>query len=157
MAIYRSSRAGDEPPKHQPEFIYIDERQERAKRAESLQKASGAYIEKLQLIDNRKIPFIFRFLSLLWSFAFAAGAALLFVLCVVLFPIAILLFFRWERLNAFIKRQWTLMGKLLVFSIGTLIATVNPPYGFGIIVLYFVLRGEDIENNALMRLIKPVK
>lgn len=157
MAIYRTPRSGDEQPKHHPQFIYIDETKERAKRQESLHKGKAEYIEKLQRLDSRKYPFIFRFLSLLWCFAFAAGAVLLFLLVVLLMPIALLLLLRYRRLNAYIQKQWSLMCKLVVFAFGSLFAVVNPPYGFGIIILFFMLKGEDAQNNPLLRLIIPIK
>jgi hypothetical protein len=158
VAIYRSSNSNDKQPRHKPEFIYVDEQQERVKRSEMLHDARGDYYEKLQHIENFKYPaLVLRLLTLVWSVIFALSALLLSAGVVFTTALAVLCLFRSAKFNAWRKKVWDFFRKSLVFSLGTFIATLSPPFGFGVIVLYFMLRGEDAEKNEFMRLINPVK
>lgn len=154
MAIYRSD---NNKPQHRPEFIYIDERKERERREEVLSDKRSNYFTKLQEIDNIKYPFYMRIFTVIWSVLFALGAIAALVAFMGVFLCAALCLFRWQRCNSVLAKLSDNFYKLLVFSLGTFIGTVSPPFGFGIIVLYFMLRGEDVENSIFMRFLQSRK
>ena len=88
---------------------------------------------------------------------FAMGALLLGLGAVVAAFLATLLFFQSEKVNGLVKSLWGLYRKALVYSLGTFAATFSPSFGFGIIVLYYMLRGESMEGDPFMRMVNPVR
>lgn len=61
---------------------------------------------------------------------------------------------KFEPFNKQTIRYWKQLKKAVVIALGLFIATLSPAFGFGMILLYFVLQGEEINNSFLNQMMK---
>lgn len=149
------SEKNEEPEKFEgklPDAIYVDDVHQYEKR----QGFSGKmeYFEKIQKIEKGGYPFFLRIVTALggtlifvWSFFLAAFAAFITLLAAVCF-------FASDELNQNMRNLWKMFGRMCVFSLSLIIATFAPAFGFGMIALYMMMNGENVEASFMSRILK---
>lgn len=138
--------------KHKPEFIYLDEHSEQYWEGET--QGHAEYFESLNQLGKAHYPFTLRLFTFAASLVLGVCAIALLAASIVSFALSGLFLRTNEGLNATCRRYFGVFQKLVVFSLGTLIATFSPPLGLGMIVLFFMIRGEQIESNFISRFVK---
>lgn len=124
---------------HHPEFIVVTEEYKESSSGGEYKYQSSATFEPFEKLRDVKPSFIVRFACLFSSMIlFAAafcGVFILLGLCVlVLISLA-----QVPSLNQFAKNYWSMLRKVFVTALGLFVAVFSPVFGFGIIILYFVL------------------
>lgn len=167
MVIYRlppdsdapknsSSKKEKEEIHHVPEFVYIDD--EDTYEYESTfsgMREKGS--DSLQDLVKRRYPAKLRVITF-----FISLLALLFT-CVTLIFLTLyvclsgLLLFQNDRLNFYLKKCFNVFKKSLVFFLGFFVATLSPGFGFGIIILYFIMQGEKMSDPVMGRIFQMYK
>lgn len=136
-----------------PDFIITDDEQEYAYGSHG--HAGSARQQEEELLKlKRKNPVALRLLCLLGLFF-----CLIFVVIVALWlafmgALAALFLFRNENINRSIFRFLKLIQNSLVITFGLLVALFSPVLGFGLLILYFSLKGETKDCDLLRRMLK---
>lgn len=128
-----------------PPFVIIDDRQQTE---ESLESSSEAAAE------TPKSPFSMRFLcflGLIFCLIFGTG---MFLMSLVSTLIATISLFRNKELNQTVKQFWKLSTHTLIAGLGFVLGIISPTLGLGLIVLYFSVTGEVVDNSLLHSIIK---
>jgi len=152
--------SGEEPEKDKeyklPEFVFVDETEEKRERYSRFE-GSEEYFEPFERLERASYPFVLR----LFTFAIAAGliAGGIIVVCGLAFSlgIAAICFFQVEPFNVVATRLWNALRKIAVISMGLFTATISPAFGFSMIMVYFLLRGEAESNALLNRILQQMQ
>jgi hypothetical protein len=139
-------KAQKRPQGKLPEFIFIDEGEEKQELPH--RKSSFPY-EEISRLKGVKYPFFLRMFSL-----FASILALLWawgaLLCTLgLGAVALITVGQWKEVNELIPIYWKVLKRAMVFFIGCLVGVFSPTLGFGFVLLYFMLRGETMNRNSM--------
>lgn len=148
----------DSPPPHihhHPQFIFIEEE----KFQESHSQRSGAASEgssvALEQLGNLRYSWHVRLTALV--FAVIAVVALFFALVLLLFSALGVCctggFYTPARRLLSRMSHWC--RKAAVLALGFVVAILSPAFGFAIIVLYFILAGERLNQELLQRMMHP--
>lgn len=145
----------EEPEKFEgklPDAIYVDDVHQYEKRKTFSGKME--YFEKIQKIEKGGYPFFLRIITavggtliLVWSLLLAVFTAFITVLVAVCF-------FASDQLNQNVKNLWKMLGRMCVFSLSLFIASFAPAFGFGVIALYMMMNGENVEASFMSRILK---
>lgn len=146
------------PPQytHHPEFVIIDDgnhRQQTSSRASSGSQKVPPFTSIEQLSEAHyplSIRLLCTLLSLLMVFSSIAAAILtgIFALGVV-FTLG-----KHEYTRNLFDYFWGWWRKTLVLALGFFVAFFSPPFGFSIIIIYFVLMGEKLNQELLRRVMQ---
>jgi hypothetical protein len=138
----------EEKPKKvlEPEYEILDGKQDENIKDNS-KTQQGEYVDVLSSLRQHHFPFAIRILIFLTVIGIAVAALFAAVLALINTALAGILFFQNEQINIQMRKSWRNVGKLLVFTLGLIIAVFNPPFGFGIIVIYLMLRGENLNSS----------
>ncbi len=145
-------KSEETPHIHKPKFIIIED--------EFVKGSAGTWEEgpkegpysPFQGLSDVKFSLSLRIISL--------GLSLLLILSTLVVTIATLFcgllklitFGRIKRVDDLFTNCYSLMRKSLVLTIGLFIATFSPSFGFAIIIIYFLMIGEKLNQDLLRRL-----
>ena len=174
MIKFRSSSEGEEKnddPK-KPEYIILEgERDQQSQESSFRNQSFGSgsawdkfssekshetmeepYIESFQKLENLKFPLMLRVLSLIGSlFVFFISLFVLVGVGISLF-FALITFFSNVEVNNSLKKTLYGFKKITAIWFGLFIASISPPLGFGLILLYFMLHKEKMNNAFFSRI-----
>lgn len=140
---------GEETPFKRPEFIIIDPRQ--GKNQSTSTDSDQSQKEEPQ---SSKSPISLRFLCVLGLiFCLIFGLGIL-IWSIALTFLAALSLFRNQNLNQGVRSFWKLYTNTVITGLGFALGIISPTIGLGLIVLYFSVTGEIIENSILHKVIK---
>ena len=143
---------GEETPFKRPEFIIIDPRQ--GKNSDSSQKPNNPFQSQKEEPQSSKSPISLRFLCVLGLiFCLIFGLGIL-IWSIALTFLAALSLFRNQNLNQGVRSFWKLYTNTVITGLGFALGIISPTIGLGLIVLYFSVTGEIIENSILHKVIK---
>lgn len=142
----------DSTKRNEPEIIYIDDISIEPELEESTAQEQF-YSSIHELGKGKHYPLFMRILTF-----FASLALLILLPFFMLFAaahglVAGLVLFRNSASNAKARYYWKQLKKTIAVTLGLLIATISPSFGFGIIILYFLIQGEEIQNSFLNQVI----
>lgn len=131
--------------REKPEFIVIEEPDE----AESKE-----YYHSFMSLERSHYSPLVRFFFFLGSFLIVCFSFLLLILSVFYLVLNAATFFQVASFKQQLIRIWGRYKTVLVFSLGLFIATLSPPFGFSIILVYFMLQGQRLENTMMSRFMR---
>lgn len=149
------NKNGGMTPQKLPEFIYIDDIQIEPDQEESRKSTREENLyASINELEKARYPWLLRVLTFFASLVLVVVIPILLivVLCNALFAFGLL--WKFEPFNKQTIRYWKQLKKAVVIALGLFIATLSPAFGFGMILLYFVLQGEEINNNFLNQMMK---
>jgi hypothetical protein len=135
-----------------PEFIFVD-----VDRESEAQKTSGfeeQYFRSFQALKHKdssislRITCLLGALLLLVTLMFAIPFLLLFLL------FNVLTFFKIQSFWAQTKKLWLYLKRALVMALGFSVAVFSPSFGVTLIMIYFLLQGQKMENHFMMKLMR---
>jgi hypothetical protein len=160
MAIYRfPSESGKEDSTSNqekrfegklPDYIYVDEKSDEKTKGDFGEK----YFTSLNNLNARTYPFALRLMTLFGAIILGFWMFLLGACLGVLALVSAVFFFQWKELNQLTHRFSKIVCRLFAISLSLLVATWDPAFGFGIILLYFMLQGEKLETGFMGRILK---
>lgn len=143
MTIYKFPEENKE--KHNPEYVVIDE-------IEGGPFEHNETISSFNRLKEIPAPFGLRLFFLLSSILLAFLTLLLFSFTLLFSLLSFAFFKKWQSLNELSSKLYRGFEKAGVFFLGMFIATFSPPFGIGIVILYFFLKGEALESDFLNNL-----
>lgn len=138
----------EEKPHMRPQFIYIDEQHEWRQEGD-FTGGEHDYIHSFEKLRKGKYPLALRITTFVVSFWCLFAAILVFLIFLMGVVLGVVTLFRVEGINMRIRYLWNGVAKLLVFGCGLFVASFNPPYGIGLVLLYFMMKGQEL--NARLR------
>ncbi|MBS4168763.1 hypothetical protein [Parachlamydia sp. AcF125] len=148
-------QTGGSTPQKLPEFIYIEDLQRGAEQ-EEIRKNPGEekLYSSINQLEKKHYPWVLRAITFFASLFLlvAIPFLLVVVLCNALFAVGLL--GKFEPFNRQTIRYWKQLKKATVIALGLFTATLSPAFGFGIILMYFVLQGEELNNSFLEQMMK---
>lgn len=154
MVIEKFPPSGeDESAPKKPDVIYIEdiEVQDVRQKQEQEPKRDALY-ESFVHMENSKYPNVVRVFTLIAAVGFFLFSFLALAFVAFHLALAAITFFQSNEINQSLKKSWSGYNTLLVFTLGCLIATFTPAFGFGIILVYFAVKGKKLENSLLGRI-----
>lgn len=137
----------NENPK-KPDIIYVDAiDDEEVKKGYEEQR----YWSSIRELKNAHFPFGLRILAVFVGSFAAVIAALVFVGAVVWFGISLIAFRQSPSFNAQADKAWKLTRKCTLIAFGSLLTIFNPALGIGLVILYFMINGEEVNSMILKR------
>lgn len=136
-----------EPKK--PEFIFVGEQEEHQDVEYSEFVERERIFQQFKKLDKASYPFFLRILTLVGSVLMFVVAIIPLAMTLVYLAFCIVSFFQVKSLTGLLKRVWSNFQKVIVMGIGFLIATFMPPLGFGFILLYVMLQGEELKGDRM--------
>lgn len=137
----------DSTTRRDPEIIYIDEVSIEPELEESTDH--GQLYNSINQLEKVHYPFFLRLITFFASLALLILLPLFALFVAAHGLIAGLLVFKNPTSNAKAWYYWKQLKKTAAVMLSLLIATISPSFGFGMIILYFVLQGEEIHNSFL--------
>lgn len=143
----------DESAPKKPDVIYIEdiEVQDVRQNQEQEPKRDALY-DSFVHMENSKYPNAVRIFTLIAAAGFFLFSFLALAFVAFHLALAVITFFQSNEINQSLKKSWSGYNTLLVFTLGCLIATFTPAFGFGIILVYFAVKGKKLENSLLGRI-----
>lgn len=134
-----------------PDYIYVDESPE-----ENPWGDKEEYYQTIHKLTGQTYSWGLRVFC-----AFAAIVAWLYVLLMLLLSgitgaIAAVALFSSPAINAKFYRFLKLLCRGSAVFLGTFVAIFSPTFGFGILILYFMLQGEKMDERILSRFVHTV-
>lgn len=154
MVIEKFPPQEDEPAPKKPDFIYIEDVEVQDVRGQQQQQEPkrDALYESFVHMENSKYPNVIRVFTLLAAAGFFLFSFLALAFVAFHLALAVLTLFQSDEVNKALKKSWSGYNTLLVFTLGCLIATFSPAFGFGVILVYFAVKGKKLENSLLGRI-----
>lgn len=130
-----------------PKIIILDPSME-----ENAERGEGEYKQAIHQLSGQKFPMVFRFFALFVSMILMIVT--LFLLASTLIAVATVLITLGmnKQLIRTMHAFWGMFKKMVVFTLGFVIAIFNPPFGIGVVTLYFMMRGESLDSNVAGRM-----
>lgn len=136
-----------------PEFIILDDTQEFIRGGHQQYRIPE---EELLTQEPSRSPLAIRILCLVGLFFSVLVAAGLLVGAIVSVLVATVCLFMNHTANDRVVRFWTLFRHAVVIIVGLLIALFSPTLGFGLLILYFSMKGTSRDREVLKRALKKV-
>jgi hypothetical protein len=138
-----------EEPIHQPEFIILDGNAE----PES-QSSQREYFEALNRLESKHYPLSLRFMLLLAAIAVIFVVLFYILASVMAWLVACLTFFSLETQVDHLHKTWKACKRLTVVALGLVVAIFSPAFGLGMMLLYFLMHGENINEGIIGRVFR---
>lgn len=132
-----------------PDFIYVDEVHQR----ENELGTKPNYFENLKKINKSNYPFFLRILTLFVAFILLFWMICISFILVIVSLFSIVTFFKVDQLNNYLKQFWKLLRRISAFCLALFVATLSPSFGLGILTLYLMMQGENLESSFMSRIL----
>jgi hypothetical protein len=151
--INKSNEEREDKKIRKPEFIIIEDDNSREDGIFS-GPASAQLFDSLKKLRKMKTPWFLRVCTIIVSASSLIIASSLACILIVSLLLSFICLRQWKHLNFLIEKGWMVCKYLLVTSLGTFIATLYPSFGFGTILLYFLMIGQGLDSNLMKRFMK---
>jgi hypothetical protein len=143
------------PPENEqrelPEFIYIETENHEEQGSRGYQEEFRASFDKM---EGRNYPFSVRLVCLISALFLLFAVLLTTPFLLVFFLINLVTVFQltafWERT----KQLWNAYRKLFVTLLGLFVAVFSPAFGLSIIMMYFMMRGQQSDQQWVSRIME---
>jgi ABC-type Fe3+ transport system permease subunit len=132
-----------------PDLIILDDEQEKQGNQDK-----GASFEEQQAQSAPQSSISLRFfcvLGLIFCLVFGLG---IFLWALILTFLTLVTFLQNHQLNRSVKTFWRLCLNTLIAGLGFTIGIISPTIGLGLLVLYFSLTGEVVDNHLLRKILR---
>lgn len=131
-----------------PEIIYLDASyEEEAEKGYEQQR----YWSAIGDLRKAHFPLGLRFLALFVGIIMGVFAAIACVGAIVWFAASLIALRQAAGFNTQAKKAWDLTCKCTTISFGCLLAVINPALGIGLVILYFMMTGQEMNDVFLKR------
>lgn len=137
---------------HQPEYIILDKEEEPAQPQYAKEQAD--YLTTLHKIGQMRFGVGIRFLCLVAGLVAAIATLFVAALSLIVVALGAITLFLSKDVNTQVLNSLRNVRKLLVITFGLLLAVVSPALGLGMIVLYFMLKGESLQQDIINKVVK---
>jgi len=142
----------EKPTGHRPEFVSLEDKQGFKGTEETFQRHQ--YFESLLKMKSAHYPLPIRAMIFVSALLYAGFSLIAGLITFVFFLFTTVTLFQISSLKRNLISYWEWSKKGFVISLGFFIAAFNPPYGFGMILLYFVLYGQTASaDEAFIRMV----
>jgi hypothetical protein len=132
-----------------PDHIIIDDPQ-----ADKNSQDKAEFFDSFYRMEKRSYPLPFRAFTFTASIILFICSAIVTLFFVISLGIGLLGLYQNEALNRPLMKFWGILKKILVFAMGFFLASFNPAFGFGFILLYFMMHGEKVNPILMSRFMK---
>ena len=139
---------------HQPEYVILDKEEDEARKDEGYAKEQADYLTTLHKIGQMKFGVGLRILCLLAAFFVALATVFIAALSLIAVAMGALTLFLSKEVNTQVLKALNNVRKLFVITFGLLIAVFSPALGLGLIVLYFMLKGESLQQDLINKVVR---
>ncbi|KIC74114.1 hypothetical protein DB42_BL00390 [Neochlamydia sp. EPS4] len=133
------------------EYVFLDINSSSTEEAE---KASfdpgqnpGEIFESVQSLSQGNYPSYLRMLAFLATLVMALGSILALIMTLGIGTISLILLRQSVGVNKQASFAWRCFKKMLVFTLGCFVGIFHLSYGIGLILMYFLLTGESVNNR----------
>lgn len=142
-----SAKEGEKKPERiVPEFVFLEKDIEDENLGATPQDPRQMF-GSIETMAKGKHPFYLRILSFLGLFIMLAMALVAFALFLITLTLSLLFARQVNYFNVRASGAWNWFKKFLVFSLGCFVSIFNFSLGLGIVLMYFMLRGEKFQNR----------
>lgn len=138
--------------KKKPEFIYIEDHRVEGEFGPEAEGGYSEYFESIEKLGQAHYPWFLRMLTLLLSIGLAVWSVILALITLALAVLDLITLYKVDNFGKTGKRYRKMMSKTVVGALGCFVATFHPPFGFGIIVLYFMMLGERLSQDMMSKM-----
>ncbi len=131
----------------EPHVILLDDQQ-----SERNYQEGKDFFDSFHRFEKATYPMPFRFFTFTASLTLFLSSAILACFLIISLFIGLLALYQSPTLNGPIHRIWKILRRLLVISLGLFIGSFSPAFGFGIVLLYFIMQGEKLNVSILSRM-----
>lgn len=136
---------------HQPEYVILDKEEEQPQQQYAKEQAD--YLTTLHKIGQLRFGLGLRILCLLAAGIAAIATAIIAVLALIVVAMGAITLFLSKDINAQVLKALRNVRKLLVITFGLFLAVFSPALGLGMIVLYFMLKGESLQQDIINKVV----
>lgn len=138
---------------HRPEFIILQS-DEGEDDLGAFATAHSEYYDSLKKLNKVQFSVPLRLVIALAFFVLLFLSVLALFFCSISLILSTVTLFMIKEMNANLYKSWKNVKKVLVFTVGLFLAIFSPALGLGLIVLYFMLLGEQLNKSFVSRLFK---
>lgn len=150
---HRNKHEEESAKRKLPEFVYVEEEGE-WRQEEPFEHFKEHFSHSAEMMKKQHYPLALRIFCLIGSLFLFAFTFFVLIYVALSLVVNILTFFRmrgfWERT----KSWWGALKKTFVTSSGLLVAVFSPAFGLAIIMVYFLLLGQSMDEQWATRILK---
>lgn len=139
---------------HQPEYVILDKEEDESRKEQQYGKEQADYLATLHKIGQMKFGVGLRLLCLVAAFFTALATAFIAALALVAVAMGAITLFLSKDVNTQVLKALSNVRKLFVITFGLLVAVFSPALGLGLIVLYFMLKGESLQQDLINKVVR---
>ncbi len=133
----------------EPEIIYVDEAYEEKRSFGGRQEQR--YWSTIEGLGQADFPIGLRIIALIVAGFMGFLAAFMCGITIVWFVASLLAMRQSPRFNELAKNSWATTRKFFLIAFGSLVAVFSPALGIGMILLYFMIIGEKMNEAMFTR------
>lgn len=134
-----------------PDYIYVEEDDQ----SNAFSAQYKEYYNALNRLQKYNYSWGIRLACLFVTALMTVYIALMGLLFLFTGALAALMLFRSESANIHFQQYWRRFRRSVVIGLGTCVAIISPAFGFGIVVLYFMLHGDKLNDTFFSRFLNP--
>lgn len=167
MAIYKKPPDSDEeseklhdqekpqPERKLPEFIFVDsDLEDKAPKIGIPHQDPKQIFGSVQTIAKRQQPFYLRILFFLATFVMIVLSTFILVIALISMALSLLFLRQSKYFNEGASSSWRSFKKAIVCTLGCIVSIFNLSFGVGIVLMYFMLSGEKLDNRFVQQFTK---
>jgi len=139
-----------------PDFIFVDQahHNDNKRIGDSSYQDPKHMFGSIQTMAKGKQPFYLRILAFLGTFVMLFGCVLVLMITLIAFFFSLILFRQSDSLNNQANIAWRSFKKAVVFTLGCFVCIFNMSFGIGIVLMYFMLSGEQLSHRFMQEMTK---
>lgn len=130
-----------------PDYIYVNEGADEGSSLEHEENEEG--FQKIQQLKNLHFSYGVRLFTAFFCFLAFIFTCVSLVFCAVSGAISAALLFRNEICNRAFQRYWKWLRRGAAVALGLFVGIFSPNFGYAILLIYFMLQGEQFENSMV--------
>ncbi len=142
-----------EPKRHIPEFIFLETEQDEPRKG--FRDTSEDFKQSFKTIQGQSYPAAIRLVFFFFAFVLVLFSMIITPIVLFFIVFNFLTLFKLETFNRNAQQLWNAYKKLLVMGVGLTLAVFSPPLGISVIMIYFMMRGEQFGNVWVNRFMQP--
>jgi len=135
-----------------PEFIFVEEG--KTEEGETIGGFKEEFKESVSQMENRAYPVSVRIVCLLVAFFLSIVVLISIPFLLGFFSLNLVTFFQMEAFWKRTQKFWDTFKKLFVTVLGLVIAFFSPAFGLSVIMVYFMMRGQQMDQVWVNRMMQ---
>lgn len=137
-----------------PEFIYVDPDVETEREAPDLGGFGQEYFTSFQTFKKKDSSIMVRVVSFFGALILLGAVILGLPFFLLFLALNLITFFKMKPFWEQTIKLWEYIKRVLAVIVGLFVAVFSPSFGLTIIMVYFLLQGQRLENQFMMKLMK---